>query len=71
MDWLVWSGSAATSLGVIALGWCILTVMRARRSGLEDSEMRMRLGRVLPINMGALFLSAVGLAMVTVGILLS
>ena len=70
MTWLIWSGAAVSLLGLAGLVWCILIVMRARRAGLEDAEMRRRLARVLPLNMGALFLSVVGLMMVVIGILL-
>ena len=51
--------------------YCILIVMRARKAGLDEDAMRAQLARVLPFNMGALFLSVVGLMMVVVGVLLS
>ena len=70
MTWLIWSGAAVSLLGLAGLVWCILIVMRARRAQLEDAEMRRRLARVLPLNMGALLLSVVGLMMVVIGILL-
>ena len=70
MDWLIWSGAAVSILGLAGLVWCILTVMRARKAKLSDEEMRATLQGVLPLNMGALFLSVIGLMMVVVGILL-
>jgi hypothetical protein len=45
-------------------------VARARKQGLEDDAMRTALQKVVAVNMGALFLSAIGLMMVVVGILL-
>ena len=70
MDWLIWSGAAVSLLGLAGLVWCILTVMRARKANLPDEEMREKLRSVLPLNMGALFLSVIGLMMVVLGILL-
>ena len=70
MDWLIWTGAAVSMLGLAGLIWCILTVMRARKANLPDEEMREKLRSVLPLNMGALFLSVMGLMMVVLGILL-
>ena len=70
MDWLIWSGAAVSVLGLAGLIWCIVTVMRARKANLPDEEMREKLRGVLPLNMGALFLSVIGLMMVVLGILL-
>ncbi len=71
MEWLVWTGAAVSLLGLLGLVWCILVVFRARRSGLDDAEMRTRLARVIPLNLGALFLSVIGLMMVVVGVVLA
>lgn len=70
MDWLIWGGATVSLLGLAGLFWCILIVVRARRAGLDDAEMRKRLATVMPLNMAALLLSALGLIMVVVGILL-
>lgn len=70
MDILIWTGAAVSMLGVAGLIWCILLVARARKQGLSDEELRQRLQRVVPMNLGALLLSAIGLMMVVVGILL-
>ena len=70
MSWMIWGGAAVSLLGLAGLVWCILTVMRARRAKLSDDEMRARLRGVLPLNMGALLLSVIGLMMIVVGILL-
>jgi hypothetical protein len=57
-------------VGLAGLGYCVLRAMRARRAGLDDTAMRAELQRVVAINMGAMGVSALGLAMVVVGILL-
>jgi hypothetical protein len=70
MEMLIPLGAVVTLVGVAGLLWCVLLVRRARSEKLEDAEMRARLQRVVALNMGALFLSAIGLMMVVVGILL-
>ena len=71
MEYLIWIGAVITLLGLLGLVWCILRVRRAQKDGLDDAAMKARLQSVVAVNMGALFLSAIGLMMVVVGILLS
>ena len=68
---LIWIGALVSLLGVAALLYCIAIAAKARKSGLDDEAMKARLQRIVAINMGALFLSAIGLMMVVFGILLS
>ncbi|GAB5445724.1 hypothetical protein [Gymnodinialimonas sp.] len=70
MEWLVWGGAAVTVIGLGLLGYCIYEAFAAKRSGLEDDAMRARLQRVVAINMGALFLSVLGLMCVVLGVFL-
>ncbi|MGB3314894.1 MAG: hypothetical protein WBB85_10810 [Albidovulum sp.] len=70
MDLLIWIGTLVTLAGLAALVWCILGVNRARKAGLPDAELRARLQRAVTLNLGALLLSALGLMMVVVGIVL-
>jgi hypothetical protein len=69
-DILVWAGALITLLGVIALLWCIVTVARARRAGLGEEALRLKMRGVLAVNMGALAASTIGLMLVVVGIFL-
>jgi hypothetical protein len=69
-DVVIWSGAAISVLGLIGLIWCILRVSRAKRAKLNDDAMREVLRTALPLNLGALFLSVIGLMMVIVGIFL-
>ncbi len=71
IDFVIWSGAAVSLLGLIGLIWCILKVSRAKRAKLDDEAMRGVLQSVLPLNLGALFLSVIGLMMVIVGIFLA
>ena len=71
MDILIWIGAAVTVLGFLGVVWSIVLVMRARREGLEDAAMRLRLQKALPLNIGALLLSVLGLMLVVLGVVLS
>jgi hypothetical protein len=68
MQILIWIGAAVTLAGLGGLVWCILSVIRARRAGLPDDQLRVRLQRIVVWNLGALFLSVMGLMLVVVGI---
>lgn len=70
-DALIWIGAALTLLGVGLLIWCVVTVTRARRAGLDDAALKDRMRRALAVNMAALAASTIGLMMVVVGIVLS
>ncbi|MCA0273592.1 MAG: hypothetical protein LCH69_16240 [Proteobacteria bacterium] len=70
MDMLIWIGAVVTLAGVALLLWCILAIARARKAGLPDAELRTKLQRVVVLNFGALLLSAIGLMMVVIGIVL-
>lgn len=71
MEKLIWLGAAVTLAGLALLVWCILRVIRARRAGLSDDDLRATLQKILPVNTGALFLSVIGLMLVVLGIVLS
>lgn len=70
MQGLIWAGAALTLLGLLGLVYCILRASRAKRAGLDDAAMRAELQKVVAINLGAVGLSALGLAAVVTGILL-
>ena len=70
MEILVWIGSILSLLGLVGLLWCIKTVLRAKKAAVSDEELRMSLQKVVPFNMAALFLSAIGLMLIILGILL-
>lgn len=71
MEWLVWGGAAVTLAGFAGIVWSILAVVRARRAGLDDAALRARLNSILPVNIGALLLSMLGLMGVVVGVILA
>lgn len=70
MEALIWIGAGLTCLGLLGICWSIIAVIRARKS-LEDDALKARMARILPVNIGAFFLSMIGLMGVLVGVLLS
>jgi hypothetical protein len=70
MGILIWGGVVVSLLGVAGLGWCVVKALRLRKSGLPDAQMRAGLQKIVAYNMGALGLSALGLMMVVMGIIL-
>ena len=68
---LVPVGTVITLLGLAGLGYCIVSVMRARKSGLDDDAMKARLQTIVAWNLGALAVSAIGLMCVVLGIFLA
>lgn len=71
MEWLIWIGAALTMIGVLGLVWCIILAMKAKNSGLSDAEIKLRLQKVIALNLGALLISGLGLMSVVVGVILS
>lgn len=67
---LVWPGAALALAGVVGLLLCIRSVMKARGTGLSDAEMVAHMQKMGAWNMAALGTSAIGLALVVVGLLL-
>lgn len=70
MQMLIWSGAVVVLVGLAGLIWCILKVAAARRENLSDDALRQRLGALVPVNLGSLFVCAIGLMMVVIGIAL-
>ena len=67
----LYAGIALTLLGLAALVLSILRVARARRDlAGDDAALRAALGRILPLNLGGLLLSVLGLMLVIVALLL-
>ncbi|SFR44966.1 hypothetical protein [Litoreibacter janthinus] len=71
MSNLIPLGAVITLMGLVGLIWCILKVARARKKGLNDEELRAVMQTTVGLNLGALLLSAVGLMMVVLGIILA
>ena len=70
MELLIWIGSLLSILGLVGLFWCIKTVLTAKKNATSDEQLRDSLQKIVPLNMAALFLSAIGLMLVILGIIL-
>ncbi|WP_432448924.1 hypothetical protein [Aliiroseovarius marinus] len=68
MDWLIIIGAILSLIGLTGLVASALKVLKAKRAGLEDAELRARIQKAMALNMGALGLSVIGLMCVIVGI---
>lgn len=71
MQFLIPLGAAITIAGLGLLMYCVAKISRAKKAGLSDDEMRAVLQSVVPMNLGALLLSGIGLMIVVLGIILS
>lgn len=63
-------GLFLTVTGLAGLGYCIMQGIRIRGRKLPAEEIHARLHRLIAINLGSIALSALGLAVLVVGILL-
>ena len=70
MEWLVWIGAAISTIGLVGIIYSIVAVTSAKKADLDDDALRARLTKILPINIGSLLFSILGLMMVVTGILL-
>jgi hypothetical protein len=70
MTWLIYIGAIVTLLGLGGLGYCIKSALGLRTAQLDETEMTAKLQQLVPINLGSVFVAAIGLMMVVVGILL-
>tara|TARA_Y100000385_G_scaffold79185_1_gene80601 strand:+ start:1308 stop:1520 length:213 start_codon:yes stop_codon:yes gene_type:complete len=70
MEILIWIGSILSLLGLVGLFWCIKTVLTAKKNATSDEQLRDSIQKIVPLNMAALFLSAIGLMIVVLGIIL-
>ena len=70
MDFLIWGGAVVSFSGLVGLIWCINKARQAKNATSSDEELNAAIRKFIPWNMGALFLSTIGLMLVIVGIFL-
>ncbi len=70
MDFLIWGGAVVSFSGLIGLVWCIIKARQAKNAANSEEELNTKIRKLIPWNMGALFLSTIGLMIVIVGIFL-
>ncbi len=71
MTVLIWGGAAISLVGLVGLLVCIRRVAKAKKATQTDEELRYAVKQALPMNLGSLLISALGLMAVIVGILLT
>ncbi len=67
---MIVTGIVVTLLGLLGLIYCIIRGIQARRAGLSGEELTSRLKGLVAINLISFFLSAIGLGLVVIGIIL-
>ena len=70
MDFLIWGGAVVSFSGLVGLVWCIVKARQAKNAANSEEELNTEIRKLIPWNMGALFLSTIGLMIVIVGIFL-
>lgn len=70
MEIIVWIGAALSATGLCGIIYSIVAVARAKRAKLADEELRVRISKILPVNLIALFISMIGLMAVVIGVML-
>jgi hypothetical protein len=67
---MIVTGIVVTLLGLVGLFFCIFKGLQARRAGLMGEELTARLKSLVAINLISFFLSAIGLGLVVIGVIL-
>lgn len=68
MDIVIWAGAAVSLVGLVGILYCALRVAQAKKAGLDDAALRAQLRGIVAMNLGALFVSVIGLMLVVLGI---
>ena len=63
-------GLLMTVTGIAGLGYCVVQGIRIRGRNLPPAEIHARLHRLIAVNLGSVALSALGLGVLVLGILL-
>ncbi len=71
MDALIWIGALLSLAGIGGLGWCILYVIKLRKTEKDDAVLRTKMQKAVLVNFAALAVSTIGLMIVVAGIFLS
>lgn len=70
MSWIVFAGLGLVALGMGGIGWCGFQALKIRHGGLPPEETKKALRRIIPMNMGSVFVAFIGLAVMLVGMIL-
>lgn len=70
MEILVGLGAVISVIGLAGIVLSIFQVRKAKKTARDDAELKARIQKALPLNLGAFLLSVLGLMCVVVGVLL-
>ena len=70
MTVLIWVGTVVSVVGLFGLLFCIRKVIQAKKIAENEEALRYAVRSVLPLNLGSLLLSAIGLMTVVIGIIM-
>ena len=70
MTSLIWIGAALAIIGMVGVLFSMIMVARAKRQNLSDEDLRAQITKMIPVNLGTLFVAMIGLMMVVVGVML-
>ena len=70
MDILIWAGAFITLIGFLGILYTLVSAVRGRKAAKTDDELRIMMQRLTPYNLGAFFLSVIGLMTVVIGVIL-
>lgn len=70
MDFLIWGGAFISFIGLLGLIGCIMKARQAKNATMTEEDLNAEIRKLIPWNMGALFLSTIGLMIVIIGIFL-
>ena len=71
MEILIYIGAFVTVIGLVGLVTCIARANRLKKSEAPEDELTAAFQKLVALNLGSLFLSAIGLMCVIVGLFLS
>lgn len=71
MELLVWIGAGISLVGLLGILLSVVQVRRAKQTAKDDAELKARIQKAMPLNLGAFFVSVIGLMCVVVGVILA
>ena len=71
MELLIGIGAVISLLGIAGIVLSIVQVRRARKAATDDADLKARIQKILPLNLGAFLVSVMVLMCVVVGVILA
>lgn len=70
MEFLIYIGGVFVALGLGGIGYCVVAAVKIKREKSDPKDETVKLQRLVAWNMGSLGMSAMGLSMIVIGMLL-